>query len=60
MCESTEIIYCEKCQGEEVHLMSGSGNKGTCLNCGDQKYLRNYHAKVKAETITHGDRERRV
>ena len=34
MCETEKIEFCEKCEAETPHLISGSGNKRACMICG--------------------------
>jgi len=34
MSEFEAMHYCSKCDAETEHLFSGSGTKGTCMQCG--------------------------
>ena len=36
MSERYKLIHCEKCKLITLHLVSGSGNKGMCEDCGTE------------------------
>lgn len=60
MCESTKDFYCEICRKHTTHLVSGSGRKAGCLECGADKIVTRTGGLIVYETSRSGGRETRV